>query len=112
MKTGTPKPASNALWYSYDNEDGRTAVRPYESGIGPGEALRTGEGAGACPAGESREGGALYWWGFGGTPQPLSAPLPAREAGGVRSGRGARWLGVPEGQADVNHEVVGREAVG
>ena len=62
------------------------------------------------PAGESREGAALFgrgvggytppnlcslpsggrvqrgrsplWWGFGGTPQPLSAPLPAREVGG------------------------------
>ena len=28
------------------------------------------------------------WWGFRGTPQPLSAPLPAREVGGVRSGDG------------------------
>ena len=34
------------------------------------------------PAGESREGGSPLWWGLGGTPQPLSAPLPAREAGG------------------------------
>ena len=34
------------------------------------------------PAGESREGAALFGGGLGVPPQPLSAPLPAREAGG------------------------------
>ena len=38
----------------------------------------------SLPAGESREGPALFGGGTGGTPQPLSAPLPAREALGVR----------------------------
>ena len=33
------------------------------------------------PAGESREGTALFGGGLGGTPKPLSAPLPVREAG-------------------------------
>ena len=33
-------------------------------------------------AGESREGAALFGGGVGGTPQPLSAPLPAREVVG------------------------------
>ena len=36
---------------------------------------------GSHPAGESREGVALFGWGFG-PPQLLSAPLPAREVGG------------------------------
>ena len=34
------------------------------------------------PAGESREGAALFGGGLGVPPQPLSDPLPAREAGG------------------------------
>ena len=41
------------------------------------------------PAGESREGAALFGGGLGEPPQPLSAPLPAREVGGPpeRDGR-------------------------
>ena len=40
------------------------------------------------PSGRVQRGRSPFWWGFGGTPQPLSAPLPAREVGGVRSGDG------------------------
>ena len=51
------------------------------------------------PAGESREGAALFGGGLGVTPQPPSAPLPAREAertsgGGTRAGAKIwlRWV--------------------
>ena len=39
-------------------------------------------GEGFLAGGESREGAALFGGGLGVPPQPLSAPLPAREAGG------------------------------
>ena len=34
------------------------------------------------PGGRVQRGRSPLWWGNGGTPQPLSAPLPAREVGG------------------------------
>ena len=50
-------------------------MRPYE-----GRDQR--DGRTRHPAGESREGTALFGGGLGVTPQPLLAPLPAREASG------------------------------
>ena len=49
------------------------------------------DGTKRAPAGESREGGALFGGGLGHPPTPLSAPLPAREAGGPpEAGSGAQ----------------------
>ena len=41
--------------------------------------------------GRVQRGRSPLWWGFGGTPQPLFAPLPAREVGG-RPERGGALL--------------------
>ena len=75
---GTPQPVPAPLSAREVGEfrsraPGVRAVRPYELGAGGG------------PVGESREGAALFGGGMGVPPQPLPAPLLAREVGESRS---------------------------
>ena len=67
-----PLPAREAS--GFPNGNGRTAVRPY--GYGNRRAAGPYRSGGRVQRGRSP-----LWWGLGGTPPTLPAPLPAREAG-------------------------------
>ena len=63
--------------------------RPYEYGEQAAGSSRSG--------GRVQRGRSPLWWGHGGTPQPLSTALPAREVRGSGVGMGAprRGVGAP-----------------